>query len=274
MRNRHWLVGLLWLAVVMPLKAEAVSYSFGVVPQQAAAELADRWVPLLRYLEQRSGLALRFKTAPDIPEFEHRLGRGEYDFAYMNPYHYVYFSRALGYQAFAREKGARLQGLLVVRKDSPIQDIGQLGGQNLAFPAPGAFAASVLPRLRLQQQGIAFTPHFVASHDSVFLAVAKGIYPAGGGVLRTFNNAAPQVREQLRILWRTAEYTPHPLAAHPRVPAAVRQALAQALYAMDADPAAAAVLQTLAMRGWEEGKDADWNDLRALPLEPGMAPRR
>ncbi|WP_217995189.1 phosphate/phosphite/phosphonate ABC transporter substrate-binding protein, partial [Methylogaea oryzae] len=174
-------------------------YSFGVVPQQAAAESALRWTPLLRYLERRCGVALRFKTAPDIPEFERRLARGEYDFAYMNPYHYVVLGRKQGYRAFAREKGVRLQGVLVVRKDSPIRDIHELDGLELAFPAPAAFAASVLPRMQLQQLGIAFTPHFVASHDSVYLSVVRGLYPAGGGVVRTLNSAPPDIRDQLRV---------------------------------------------------------------------------
>lgn len=266
-------MGFLLLFLIWSAAQADPSYSFGVVPQQAAAVVARQWTPLLRYLEQRSHLTLRFKTAPDIPEFERRLSKGEYDFAYMNPYHYAkLYSRQPGYSALAREKGLRLQGVLVVRKDSPIQNISQLAGQNLAFPAPAAFAASVLPRMQLKQQGIAFTPHFVASHDSVYLSVARGLYPAGGGVVRTLNNAPPDIRDQLRVLWRTDSYTPHALASHPRVAETARQALAEALYAMAADPEAAPILRDLGMAGWEAGRDSDWDSLRALPLEAGVAP--
>ena len=97
--------------------ADSRSFSFGVVPQQSATELAKAWIPLFNTLAEAAGFGLRFATAPNIPVFEKRLAAGEYDFAYMNPYHYTVFSQKPGYRAFAREKGRRLRGMVVVRKD-------------------------------------------------------------------------------------------------------------------------------------------------------------
>jgi phosphonate transport system substrate-binding protein len=71
----------------------ARSLSFGVVPQQSATELAKAWIPLFNVLSESAGLGLRFATAPSIPIFEQRLAAGEYDLAYMNPYHYTVFSQ-------------------------------------------------------------------------------------------------------------------------------------------------------------------------------------
>lgn len=266
------LIAFLGLLIFAASSAHGETYTVGVVPQQAPAVLARNWTPMLLYLEQNSGVSLNFKTAPSIPEFERRLARGEYDFAYMNPYHYVVFSGKPGYRVLAREKDTRLQGVVVVRKDSAISDIGELAGKDLAFPAPASFAASVLPRMQLKKQGIAFTPHFVASHDSVYYSVVRGIYPAGGGVVRTLNSAPAEIRDQLRVLWRTDSYTPHALATHPRVPETAREAVAKALYAMADDNDAAGILQGLNMRGWELGQDQDWDDLRKLPVEAGDAP--
>ncbi|GAB6141508.1 phosphate/phosphite/phosphonate ABC transporter substrate-binding protein [Methylosoma difficile] len=248
------------------------AYSVGIVPQQAAAVLARNWTPMLQYLEKATGVALRFKTAPTIPEFEKRLAEGEYDFAYMNPYHYVVFSKDVGYLAFAREKDTRLQGVVVVRKDSNITDISQLAGKDLAFPAPASFAASVLPRIQLKKQGIAFTPHFVASHDSVYFSVARGIYPAGGGVVRTLNSAPADVRDQLQVLWRTDSFIPHAFAAKPGVPEKVLQVIAKAMYVMASQPEGQSILQNLNMKGWEPAQDKDWDDLRKMPLDIADAP--
>ena len=44
-------------------------YTFGIVPQQSASRLAEQWGPLLEYLSDKSGIELRFKTAPSIPKF-------------------------------------------------------------------------------------------------------------------------------------------------------------------------------------------------------------
>jgi phosphonate transport system substrate-binding protein len=240
--------------------------TFAIVPQQSASKLAKIWAPILEYLGRESRLNLEFRTAPDIPEFESRLAAGEEDIAYMNPLHYTVFSETPGYRAFAKARDKRIKGILVVRKDSPIQSPGGLDGATLAFPAPGAFAASVLTRAYLTGEGIGFTPRYVSSHDSVYRTVAKGLYPAGGGVLRTFNSVEADVREQLRVLWTTGGYTPHAFAAHPRVPSDTVDRLAQAMVRMDADENGRALLKALSVKGFETAKDSDWDDVRTLGI--------
>jgi phosphonate transport system substrate-binding protein len=242
-------------------------YSFGIVPQQSASKLARSWTPLLQYLSEHAGVEIRFRTAPDIPEFERRLSSGEYDLAYMNPYHYTVFSREFGYRAFAKETDKLIRGILVVRKDSPIETPRDLDGSTIAFPAPAAFAASVLTRAFLADQAIAFTPKYVSSHDSVYRTVAQRLYPAGGGVMRTLNSVAPEVREQLRVLWTTEGYTPHAFAAHPRVPEAVVARLAEVMFAMSDDAQGRQLLEPLKVQGFEAATDGDWDDVRALEID-------
>lgn len=74
---------------------------FGVVPQQSASKLAKQWGPLLEAWSDVTGIKFRFATARDIPTFEERLAAGEYDMAYMNPYHFTLVNHAAGYTALA-----------------------------------------------------------------------------------------------------------------------------------------------------------------------------
>lgn len=84
------------LLLVLPSAAaradDLLASSFGVVSQQAAGKLARGWMPVTRWLSDRLGRRVLFRTAPDIPTFERRLTAGEYDIAYMNPYHYTVFA--------------------------------------------------------------------------------------------------------------------------------------------------------------------------------------
>jgi phosphonate transport system substrate-binding protein len=269
MKRRNALFGFLLLFCGQTVWAQAPNetLSFGIVPQQAASKLARLWGPILAYLSEKSGVRLMFKTAPNIPEFERRCAAGEYDIAYMNPYHYTVFHRASGYQVFARQKDKRIRGIMVVRKDSPLQRLDELSGATLAFPAPAAFAASVLPRAELTRDGIAFSAKYVASHDSVYRTVAKGLYPAGGGIERTFNNMEPDIRQQLRILWRSDAFTPHAFAAHPRLSSASVQRIQQAMLEMENTPAGRALLARIKFKGIEAGADADWDDIRGLGID-------
>ena len=247
-------------------KTDGVGLRFGVVPQQAPGELARRWTPFMAYLSRVLNYPVQFETAKDIPTFERRLAAGAYDVAYMNPYHYTVFSRTPGYRVFAAEN-KRLHGILVVAKDSPLKTRADLHGRALAFPGPASFAATVLPLAALEREGIAVTPHFVASHDSVYLAVDKGLYPAGGGVMRTFDALPADLRGRLRILATTPGYTPHAIAAHPRVSAAMVQALQDALTTLAQAPGGTSVLAGVGFKGIVVTADADYDPIRQLNIK-------
>ena len=241
------------------------TYSFGVVPQQAATRLAAMWVPLLQRLETLSGVPLKFATAKDIPTFEEGLAAGRYDFAYMNPFHFVVFNAAPGYRALARDRDQRIKGIMVVAKGAPFVALEDLANQDLVFPAPGAFAASILTRAELERRGIPFQTRFVASHDSVYLNVAGGHFAAGGGIGRTLEAVNPEVREQLRLLWESPGFTPHAIAVSPQVPERDAQAVGQAFLAL-AD-AAPELLKDAALGPLTLAKDGDWDDIRALDVD-------
>ena len=241
--------------------------SVGVVPQQAPSDLARAWLPILASISKASGCTFRFATAPTIPEFENRVGKGEYDIAYMNPYHYTVFSASPGYQAFAREKDRRLKGLIVVARDGKIKDVADLTGREVAFPSPAAFAATIIPLAELKKAGIEVRPVYVASHDSVYLNVSRGFYPAGGGIVRTYNAIAPEVREKLAILWESKEYAPHAFAALPSLDPAVRDAFFNGMQALEQDDRGMAMLDVLRFKGVEAAVDRDWDSIRALNLQ-------
>lgn len=267
-----YLYRILWvwsiLLFAISTSASDKPYSFGVVPQQSAKQLARLWTPIFQYIERNSGVKLQFATAKNIPEFEKRLSAGVYDFAYMNPYHFTVFNQDPGYRSLLVRIDQPIKGIVVVRKDSPLTSLEDLAGESLAFPSPAAFAASVLPRAQLSQQQISYTPRYVSSHDSVYLNVAKGIFPAGGGVKRTFNNTKPEVKAQLKVLWTTKPYTPHAIAFHPRVNNADYEEVQRAFIAMSTTEEGKALLKSLKIKvGLREAQDTDWDDVRGLGLD-------
>ena len=268
-RETHLKLFILGLLVLVStgLSAQSEQMTFGIVPQQAASKLARSWSPVFDFLSRQSGLKIQFATAKDIPTFERQLDAGDYDFAYMNPYHFTVFNRHPGYQAVARARDKKIKGIIVVRKDSPIQSIEELDQMTLAFPAPAAFAASILPRSELLSRGLDFQSRYVSSHDSVYLAVAKGIYPAGGGVIRTFNNIATETRDQLRVLWTSQGFTPHAIAANPDVSAEAMASMQSALVDMEQSDEGRALLKRLNIKGFEAAENKDWDDVRSLKID-------
>ncbi len=241
--------------------------SFAIGPQQSTGELARRWVPIMEYLSKRTGYSIHFTTTKDIPTYQREMREGKFDIAYINPYHYTLFRRAAGYDAFAQEKDANLTGVVVVGKNSDIKDMSALNGKELAFPAPGALTATILPMMYFKEHGIAVTPHYVTSHESVYRAVAKGLYPAGGGEQRTFDNTDPAIRDQLRVLWTAPQLPPFLFAAHPRVPKAAVERVRAAMLAMEQDPEAKPLLKAINFKGIAPAKDADYDAVRKLNIK-------
>jgi phosphonate transport system substrate-binding protein len=246
----------------------ASSYSFGIGPQQSATELAKRWTPFLQYLSNKSGVTLQFKTAKDIPTYQQQMRDGGFDFAYINPYHYTLFHKAAGYTAFAREKDGALTGVIVVKKDAPIQDVSQLNGSTMAFPASTALAATWLPLNHLSEKHVTVTPQYVNSMDSVYRSVAKGMFPAGGGEMRTLSMIDSEIKQQLRVIWSSEALPSFTFAAHPRTPKDIVAKVQMAMDQMEKDPEGAALLKSLSFKGFDPAEDRDYDALRKLNIKP------
>ena len=254
--------------IVSPVSGEEKKVlTFGIIPEQSASKLAWKWTPILDYISAKSGYKINLETAPDIAEFEKRLQNGEYDIAYMNPYEYTVFSKTSGYKVFAKQKGERLSGILVVRKNEDITSIKDLAGKNLVFPSQESFASSILTREHLLKNGIDIKPEFVDSDDSVYRAVANGTFPAGGGLIRTLNDMERDVQNQLRILWASKSYSPHAFASHPSVPDDVIKIILRVMVEMNNDPEASNLFRSIQCNGIEAANDSEWNDIRALKIK-------
>lgn len=250
---------------VSPVFADAQKVlTFGIAPQQSPSTLVRIWGPILREVGEEAGVKLVFKTAPDVSTFEKRLMKGEYDIAYMNPYHYIEAHKKQGYLPLLHARDRQLRGILVTRRDASYHSVADLSGQTLAFPGPAAFAASLLVQEEFARQQVPITPKYVASHDSVYLDVAKGLFPAGGGIMRTFNALSPTVRDQLHVIYVSQGCTPHAIAILPDIPAETAARIQAAFIGLDKSEQGRQLLAPMEIKGWMVAKDTDWDDVRGL----------
>lgn len=243
-------------------------FSFGVVPQFDAAYILAAWRPILDKLESETGYKFQLTGSVNIPDFENKLANGIFDFAYMNPYHMVKTSRNEIYKPLARDIERLLYGIIVVRNDSDFHDIRQLDGKYIAFPAPNALAASLMPRAILTSDlKMSIKPIYVQSHSSVYLNVALGRAAAGGGVQKTLQQQSPEIRNALRILYTTPKVAPHPIATHKRIPKTVRMKVLRALLAMGERANGRALLRKIPISKIGVASMKDYLPIQAMELE-------
>jgi len=249
---KQWILlcSLLLMLAGNSVRADITTYRVGIVPQLEARKLHAIWQPILDELALETGYAFTMVGEQNIPAFEKAFAAGAYDFVYLNPWHAVIAWELQGYTPIVKDASRELKGVLVVPENSDIDEIQDLDGAEIAFPAPNAFGASLLMRADLKfLHGIDITPVYVDTHTSVYLNVVLGTTMAGGGILSTLNEQPPMVRDQLRILYSTRASSPHPISVHPRVDPAVVARVTEALLAMGGRAETRALLEQIPIKG-------------------------
>jgi len=256
------------LCIVPPVDAAEETLRFGVVPQFDARQIQMIWQPVLDSLEEQTGIHFELVGSPSIPEFEKQLMAGEFDLAYMNPYHLLKAHEAQGYIPLVRDVGRTLFGIVVTRKDSPVQDVQDLDGMTVAFPAPNALGAALIPRAEFGElHKISIQPAYVKSHSSVYLNVVTGQAVAGGGVQKTLKSQPENVRDALKVIYKTPQVAPHPVAAHPRVAVETRDRISQAFLQLDKRHDDSELLARIPMKQVGRATLDDYEPLKQMGLD-------
>jgi phosphonate transport system substrate-binding protein len=198
-----------------------------IVPQLTATQTYTHWAPLLEQVGQQTNQCFELFVPTSIPHFESDLNDGLPDFAFMNPYHAVMTWRESKYVPLVASSEP-IYGVLSVSRGSKIQKIQDLKGRKIAFPAPNAFAASLLIRATLSQEDVPYTSVYLNTHSNVYRAVIRGDVAAGGGIHSTLLAEPAELNAELSVLMETKRYTAHPFSANARVPVALQQQIQDA----------------------------------------------
>ncbi len=228
----------LFITIVLAMTLLSTEITLGVVPQQSPLKLSKKWLQVTSYLEKQTGVKVIFKTETSIPKFEKKLYNGEYDISYMNPYHFIVAHKKRNYEAFTRADKKIVGILLAKEKGLDVTKRENVEGKTFLFPAPNAFAATLLTKFELRQKYNFNIDKdakvlYVNSHDSVYKGVSRDIGLVGGGIIRTFNNFIDKNdKDNLHIVYKTSAYPSHPIAAHPRLDKSLVKKLQQAFLNM------------------------------------------
>jgi phosphonate transport system substrate-binding protein len=231
---------------IQQVRAAERVYSWIVVPMFSPTVVHRDWGPLMKVLEQRTGYHFKLVTADSFNFFEKQIFNGNVDFAYSNPYQTLIANRHQGYIPLVRDGQRRLTGILVVRKDSPLQQVKDIEGKKIVFASPNAFAVSLYMRAMLsEREGINFIADYVGTHSNAYRQVLLGRAAASGGIYRTLRKERPEVRENLRVIYEVPSTITHAVIANPKVPEEVRESVQKLLLELSATEKGQALLNSI-----------------------------
>lgn len=240
-------------------------YRFGVLPLQSPTKLAAMFLPLTQDLGHAVGRPVQFVTAPSFSEYMKRVGKRQYDIIYLNPLLYTE-ARKAGYRAVVKVGQEPFTGILVVRRDGPLQRLDPRHipkGLRIGFPDPNAFAATVMTRQYMRRLGInvdkVFQVHYFGSQDSALMALHSGLVDIIGTWRPSFRSMPKAVRKELRIIAETPPQPQMPIAVRGDLPASqVNQIVTTLLRLSDSKPGRK-VLDALGFRqGFVRANDAEY----------------
>jgi phosphonate transport system substrate-binding protein len=250
-------------------------YTFTIHPLHNPQLLHQKFDPLMNYLgAQLPQAVFDLQTSNDYADFEQKLRGGSPHFALPNPYHAM-LARDWGYHVVAKMANDEVfRGVIIVRKDSPLKQIADLKGKVVAYPAPTALAAAMMPQLFLQKNGIDVDTElhnkYVGTHNSSLMNAylresdASATWPVAWAA---FQQSNPREAAELKLMWQTPTLIQNAIIARNDLPPDLVGQVAHLLTHLQDSPEGRGLLHGIETEGFVPASDQDFEVVRTFLKE-------
>ena len=241
---RRWLACLLMM-LGLPWQVVAAEYRFSPVNQYGVRLTAEYWNPIIDYVSARSGIKLTLKMGRTSADTFASVLAGEVEIIFSN--HFFSPEREkLGWRVIARRNTGPVMSQIVVPADSPVRDLTELAGGEVAFVGPEAVIGYRFPYAHLLSRQIDVRPVFAGNAEAALSRMFAGGVMAAGLNSQVTEGYARREAKAYRVLWSSEPL--HDLAVMVSATVPERDALliAQAFAEMSSDPRGREILQRAA----------------------------
>jgi phosphonate transport system substrate-binding protein len=223
------------IAVSLTSQAQPAVYNFSPVNQYDINLTAAYWNPIIAYVSEKSGVKLNLKIGRTSADTTSYVLAKEVEFVFSN--HLFSPEREqLGWKVFARRNTPAVRGQIVVPIDSPITDIAQLKGQEVAFAGPEAFYIYKVPYAHLLSKGIDVKVVFAGNQSAAIAQLIAGKVAASGANSLLLDEYTRREGKKFRVLWSSEALTDLALMVSGKVPESDARKVATAFVEMIKDP--------------------------------------
>lgn len=244
-RRRHLALLALCGAGLLPSASAQGSqgvYQFSPVNQYGINLTAAYWNPIINYVSAKSGVKLQLKIGRTSADTTSYVLAQEVEFIFSN-HMFSPDREKLGWKVLARRLTPPVHGQVLVPADSPITELGQLQGKEVAFPGPEALVAYKFPAAQLMSRKVEFKTVFGGNMDGAFAQLFSGKVSAVGANSQLAEGYAKREGKKFRVLWSSPPLHDLALMASSKVPEGAQRAVAAAFIAMHKDPEGRAILE-------------------------------
>lgn len=247
-------------------------YVVGIHPLHNPQRLMEVYGPIVDELNRAIPTAhFKLETSSSYADFEKKLYAGHFAFAMPNPYQTV-LSLKHGYRVFGKMgDDEAFRGIILIRRDSGIHKVSDLKGKVVAYPAPTALAATMMPQYYLHTHGLDVNRdienRYVGSQESSIENVYRGHVAAGATwpvPWKLFMKEHPEMADQLEVKWQTEPLLNNGWVVRKDVPLPLAELVSQQLVGLQHSPSGQAILARLPISRFEAATDQTYQPVRTF----------
>lgn len=248
----------------------AKEYIIGIHPLHNPKRLFQIYGPIVdRINAKMPDVVLKLEASRNYDEFDKKLYARHFDIAMPNPYETIRSLR-FGYRVFGKMADDEdFCGIILVRKDSGIQQVSDLKGKAVAYPAATALAATMLPQYYLQTHGLDINRdidnRYVGSQESSIMNVLRGHTAAAATwpiPWKLFTVEHPDQAAELEIKWQTEALINVGWVVRNDVPKEVISRFAEQLFNLQNDEIGRKMLESVSISNFEAASDETYEPIR------------
>ncbi len=286
MKKRAFIFHILLAGSLLFSSTQALSRQvvpFGLCSKYNPRIMYQLYQPFVKYLGENTPYQFEIKLSRTYQETVERFGNGEIVIGSCGPVPYIRARERYPVtpvlRALSKDGKPYYRGVIIVRQDSPIQDLKDLRDKSFAFGQVLSTAGHILPEYYLMRANIRLKDlkeySFLRHHDSVANAVLKGQFDAGAvkDII-----AYKYQKDGLRFIFMTDPIPTVPIVVRMNAPQGMVKSVRTALLNLNPkDPN-----HQKKMTQWDEEfkygftevSDSDYDPirriLRTMPVDQGM----
>jgi len=246
MNMLQWIRSLVVLACLLhiPLGYSQQVLRVTTIPEEAATEQMRKFGPLSSYLEKNLGMKVEFTPVNDYPAAVEAMVNKQVDLVWFGGFTFVQANIRSGGKVvpFAqREEDTKFRSVFITQKNSGITKLTDLKGKQVSFGSQSSTSGHLMPRTFLLEAGVNPETDFKrvaysGAHDATIASVVSGRVDAAALDITVWNKFVSEGKvdtSKVDVFYTTPPYFNYNWSVHADMPAAQREKIAKALFALD-----------------------------------------
>lgn len=246
--------------------------NFGYTSGENIVSIIIKFTPMMNYISEKTGMKVNYIRTISYSETQEGFTNRVLDIGILNTVSFLAMENKDVIIPIAErlKKGKNTyNSYIVVRKDSPIENLEDLHGKIFAFGDPDSTSSTLMPKYLLSESGIDIDMdlkqfiHF-QKQDSILYAILNRTVDAGAVASFIFEESDIELKNLLKVVKKSDPMPLGPFVVNSELDAGLTDELTEILLSMAKSPEGSEALRKADLEGFTIFDDTDYDTLREL----------